>query len=92
MGGLAFLFAVIGLTSAIRSKTKRSQIMMFCSLSMGAFTVLEEINVIWTWYSSGEFGPFKSAAHIITTLTAAIMILVAMNLVGLLIAVKRKQL
>lgn len=91
MGGLAFLFAIIGLIYAIRSKSKGTQIMMFCSLSLGALTVLEEINVIWNWYAWEEIVASETTPNIISTLNIALCALLGINLISLILSLKRNK-
>lgn len=91
IGALAFLFAVIGLVYALRSKNQKAQIMMFCSLSFGVLTVLEEIGVIWSWYQ-WERGIFEAQTPaIISTLNIFWWVLFGVNLISLLVSVKKNK-
>ncbi len=89
-GSFAFLFAIIGLIYAFKSKQKGSQIMSFCSLSFGFLTVLEELKMIWTWYNYGEMVAFKTTPEIISTLNIFWWVLFCINLISLYISVKKK--
>ena len=91
LGGLAILFSIIGLIYAIKSKNNGCQIMVFCSLSLGALTVFEEINVIWNWCIFGEFVALESTPQIISKLKIFLLLLISTNLTSLIVGLKRRK-
>ena len=90
IGGLAILLGVLGLICAIKRNKIGSQIMMFCSLSLGALTAFEEINIVWNWYVYGEFPAFNSTPQIIYKLKCFLCLLIATNFISLIVGAKKK--
>jgi hypothetical protein len=58
---------------------------------MGAITILEEINVMWRAYEWGEFRLFYTTPEIIKSLTYSLVLLLAINLITLIVTIKRKK-
>ena len=84
-GGAAFLLVVVNLIRSLLSKKEGWQIMMFASLSCGAVTVLEEYRMVNIWLQHGEMAVLEDAVPALTqTLTAALYIGIALNLIVLL--------
>lgn len=90
LGGLAYLFAFIHLVRAIRGNTKGNPVLMLLSLSFGAFTVLEEYQMIAQWMSLGEMTAVHEALeHIPQILTAALWLGVGVNALALWLGARR---
>lgn len=90
-GGPACLLTVIEIIQFLRRKNKSGYALMFCSLSFSMLMVLEELKMVWNAYDFGEMSYFESTPETIVKVRIFILIMIAMNLSGLIIANVKKR-
>lgn len=92
LGCIAYFFAILNLIRTATGKTKGWQIFMFCSLSFGVLTLLEEYRMINQWLYWGEMNAISNTVPSLTeilTITTYVGILI--NLVVLIINLYNKK-
>ena len=91
LGEVAYLFVIINLIRTFIGRNKGWEILSFCSLSFGILTVLEEYRMVNQWLTWGEMNFISTTVPSVTnTLTVAVWIGILLNLVVLIINLKKK--
>lgn len=92
LGCIAYFFAILNLIRTTTGNTKGWQIFMFCSLSFGVLTLLEEYRMINQWLYWGEMNAISNTVPSLTeilTITTYVGILI--NLAVLIINLYTKN-
>lgn len=92
LGGVAYLFVIINLIRTFIGRNKGWEILSFCSLSFGLLTVLDEYRMVNHWLAWEEMNSISTVVPAVTnTLTIAVWVGILLNLVVLIINLKKKQ-
>ena len=89
-GAAALLLGVINLLRVAFLKKRTSAPLMFCSLSLGAVTILEEYRVLGGWLEYGNLVLLQSVPHLAAILTGGLWVLIIINLTALIVGSKNK--
>ena len=89
-GAMAFLLVGINLIRSVMGKRKGWEVLLFASLAFGAVTVLEEYRIAAQWMAYGEMTFVWDVVPMMSkTLTAALYIGLIMNLLVLVMNLKK---
>lgn len=91
-GCLAFIFAIINLLRAILSSKAGSQVLLFCSLSLGGIAILSQLDTAVTWLEYEERALLETLPQMSTILAIGLFALISINLLSLVISsIKSKK-
>lgn len=91
LGGIAYLLLIINLIRTLIGKNKGWELLSLCSLSFGILAVLEEYRMVNQWLTWGEMDfIYATVPTVIHTLTVAVWVGILLNLVVLMINLKKK--
>ena len=91
-GGAAYFFVIINIIRTFIGKSKGWEILSFCSISFGLLTVLQEYRMVNHWLAWGEMNSVLTVVPSVTnTLTVAVWVGILLNLVVLIVNLKKKN-
>lgn len=91
IGAISFVLAIANLIRCVFFK-KNSNSLIFCSLSFGAFTILEEYKIVGNWIEYENSALLQLVPKLTVILSSGLWLLIIINLIALIIARKSKYL